>query len=794
MTMGSLFDGIGGFPLAAVRNGITPLWASEIEAFPIEVTKIRFPEMLHVGDITKLDGAALTPVDVICGGSPCQDLSVAGQRAGLAGERSGLFMEQTRIAKEMRKADEKRNVSAHLVRPRYLVCENVPGAFSSADGEDFRAVIEEIVRIKYSACDVPRPESGRWESAGAVILGTEFSLAWRVMDAQFWGVAQRRRRIFLVADFGGTTAPEILFKQDCLFGDIAESGSQGQGAAAPAQGGTDNTGGACLTPWDVQSRRIFEETGTWPSLYGGEGGGHGYIQTEEKTAIAFAANQRDEVRNLQDVAGALGASPGMKQQTFVADAEKISAFHVNQRDEVIDLHGISGALLATRNMQMQTFVTQQPLVCLNDHGGERMDITEEVTPTLRAGMGGHPPLVSQPNCLNGWDTQQSCVFTPEGVAPTLAGADGGGGRNPAGLLFAAGVVSKGDGDCFLTPEVHTSITGGGGQAGQGYPCVLTAGFCGNASAEARGIGYQSECSPTIKTGTAPSVLCLNDQGGSQMHCTEDITGTLRAQEHGHQPLVMATQQGGAEIGVGICPTITASAGMSGNNQPVLFDNHAKDCRYNGPLEVAPTVTSTYGTGGNNVPLVGSAILQETICIAGNTIDREPENGGNGLGCQPDISYTITTSDRHAVFSRQRSDEFSENDVVATQSARQHKDATDLICQPEVFGQSQYGNYAEGCATLRAQGGDNGGGSENLVKENGRNLIRRLTPLECERLQGFPDGWTLIPGASDSARYKALGNSVAIPCVDFVLRGIAYFLRIIHEEQEESPPCISTPTT
>ena len=787
MTMGSLFDGIGGFPLAAVKNGVTPLWASEIEAFPIEVTKIRFPDMLHVGDITKLDGAKLPPVDVICGGSPCQDLSVAGQRAGLAGERSGLFMDQVRVVKEMRKADEQRNVPAHLVRPRYLVWENVPGAFSSADGEDFRAVIEEIVRIKDSTCDVPRPESGRWESAGAVILGTEFSLAWRVMDAQFWGVAQRRRRIFLVADFGGTTASEILFKQDSLFGDTAESRSQGQGTANPAQGGADDTGGSCLTPWDVQSRRIFEETGTWPSLYGGEGGGHGYIQTEEKTAIAFAANQRDEVRDLHDVAGALGAQHGMKQQTFVADAEKISAFHVNQRDEVIDLGGISGALLATRNMQMQTFVTQQPLICLNDHGGERMDITEEVTPTLRAGMGGHPPLVSQPNCLNGWDTQQSRVFTPEGVAPTLAGADGGGGRNPAGLLFAAGVVSKGDGDCFLMPEVHTSITSGGGQAGQGYPCVLTAGFCGNASAEARGIGYQAECSPTIKTGTAPSVLCLNDQGGSQMHCTEDITGTLRAQEHGHQPLVMATQQGGAEIGTGICPTITASAGMSGNNQPVLFDNHAKDCRYTGPLEVAPTVTSTYGTGGNNVPLVGSPVLQETICIAGNTIDREPENGGNGLGCQPDISYTITTSDRHAVFSRQRSDEFSENDVVATQSARQHKDATDLIRQPyqETVGTIGYSDH---------KGVNNQFVSEDKCIVEKRNLIRRLTPLECERLQGFPDGWTLIPGASDSARYKALGNSVAIPCVDFVLRGIAYFLRKIHEEQEESPLCISTPTT
>ena len=797
MTMGSLFDGIGGFPLAAIRNGITPVWASEIEAFPIEVTKIRFPEMLHVGDITKLDGAKLPPVDVICGGSPCQDLSVAGQRRGLAGERSGLFMEQTRIAKEMRKADEQRNVPAHLVRPRYLVWENVPGAFSSADGEDFRAVIEEIVRIKYSACDVPRPESGRWESAGAVLLGNEFSLAWRVMDAQFWGVAQRRRRIFLVADFGGTTAPEILFKQDSLFGDIAQSGGPRQGAAAPAQGRTDDTGGACLTPWDVQSRRIFEETGTWPALYSGEGGGHGYIQTEERIPIAFAANQRDEVRDLHDIAGAVQAQPGMKQQTFVAE----------------------------------------PLLCLNDQGGERMDVTEDVASTLRAGMGGHPPLVSQPNCLNGWDTQQSRVFTPEGVAPTLAGADGGGGRNPAGLLFAAGVVSKGDGDCFLSPEVHTSITGGGGQAGQGYPCVLTAGFCGNASADARGIGYQAECSPTIKTGTAPSVLCLNDQGGSQMHCTEDITGTLRAQEHGHQPLVfdnhaqdsrftgpldvsqtvsagfgqggnnqplvMATQQGGAEIGEGICPTITASAGMSGNNQPVLFENHGIDSRYTGPHAVAPTMSARMGTGGNNVPLVGSAvafsldskesnsmksanphsgcretevartidttspdpsknqggiaILQETICIAGNTIDREPENGGNGLGCQPDISYTITTSDRHAV------------------------------CEP----------YQEVVGAL-CRGDEKGIGSQ-YVSQNKciverRNLIRRLTPLECERLQGFPDGWTLIPGASDSARYKALGNSVAIPCVDFVLRGIAYFLRKIYEEQEGSPRCTSTPTT
>ena len=241
-TLGSLFDGIGGFPLAAVRNGIKPVWASEIETFPIEVTKKRFPSMLHVGDITKLNGADLSPVDIITGGSPCQDLSVAGARAGLAGERSGLFMEQIRIVKEMRNADERRGRTAHAVRPRYMCWENVPGAFSSAGGEDFRIVLEEIVRIKDSSCSVPRPDSGTWESAGAIILGDQFSLAWRVLDAQYWGVAQRRKRVFLVADFAGRSAPKILFEQDSLLGNPASSGCQGEGTPIPAQTGFADTG------------------------------------------------------------------------------------------------------------------------------------------------------------------------------------------------------------------------------------------------------------------------------------------------------------------------------------------------------------------------------------------------------------------------------------------------------------------------------------------------------------------------------------------------------------------------
>ena len=158
------------------------------------------------------------------------------------------------------------------------------------------------------------------------------------------------------------------------------------------------------------------------------------------------------------------------------------------------------------------------------------------------------------------------------------------------------------------------------------------------------------------------------------------------------------------------------------------------------------------------------------------IDREVQNGGNGLGCQPDISYTLTSADRHAVFSRQRSDEFLQNRVTATQSARQHKDATDLVCEP-------YQNTVGTIGYTDHKGINNQYVSEDKCIVENRKLIRRLTPLECERLQGFPDHWTDIPGASDSARYKALGNSVAIPCVDFVLRGIAYFLRKMKEEKE-----------
>ena len=396
MTLGSFFDGIGGWLLAARHAGVTPVWASEIEPFPCSVTARHFPDVEQLGDITKIDPDEIEPVDIICAGSPCQDLSIAGKRKGLDGERSSLFKTAISIFHQMRE---------RTGRPRFFVWENVPGAFSSNKGLDFRAVLEEIGQT-----EIPMPPNGKWANAGMVEL-PQCQIAWRVLDAQYWGVPQRRRRIFLVADFAadGRCAGEILFEPEGMSGD-------------PATGE--------------------------------------------------------------------GAREGVARGT--ADCARIAVYDIQHRDDVI--------------------------------------------------------------------------------------------------------------------------------------------------------------------------------------------------------------------------------------RPV------KDGKI-------PTLTARMGTGGHNVPIVNA------YCIAGNTIDRKIENGGNGKGVLAETAYTLNTIDRHAV--------------------------------AEIYGAKSYSEYERGkVAALRASGGNYGGGSENLALSY--SIVRRLTPTECERLQGLDDGYT--DGGSGTARYKALGNGMAQPCADYVIRRLAEYSR------------------
>ena len=235
MTLGSLFDGIGGFPLAAVNVGITPLWASEIEKAPVSITKKHFPEMKHLGDIKKIKGGKIQPVDIISFGSPCQDLSLAGQRAGLKGKRSRLFNHALRVIKEMR-------IATGNKYPIRIVWENVPGTFSSNGGKDFQTVIEEICKIAEPGISIPRPsQKSGWLASGGIV-GDNFSLAWRVLNAKYFGVPQKRRRIFLMADFTSQCAGEILFKQESGLGDFEQSEKKEEGAARTSKGGVKSAG------------------------------------------------------------------------------------------------------------------------------------------------------------------------------------------------------------------------------------------------------------------------------------------------------------------------------------------------------------------------------------------------------------------------------------------------------------------------------------------------------------------------------------------------------------------------
>ena len=683
LTLGSLFDGSGGFPLGGLLAGITPVWASEIEPFPIRVTTKRLPFMKHYGNISAMDGGKIEPVDIITFGSPCQDMSVAGRRDGLDGSRSSLFYEAVRIIKEMRCATDGKY-------PRWICWENVPGAFSSNKGEDFKAVLEAVIGIAEPNAQVPMPEKARWPYAD-LYMGDGWSVAYRTLDAQYWGVPQRRRRIYLVADLAGGSAGKILFESEGLSG------------------------------------------------YSTEG-----FRSWQRAAGSFAP-----------CAGATG----------------YDGYNGSLTEEVSSTLGVNCGVSTGRNG-----------IVLNDQGGNRIDITEEVTSTLRA-EAHHPPCVME-----------------------------------------------------------------------------SAGFCTEHSAKSRTIGYEEECSPTLRAGVVPAAVALeNHPTDSRVKLSEDgnvQTLTSRMGTGGNNvPLVMKIRSGCEGGGKGALIQENKSATLSCNNDQTLFEPRAygicskdsnamkSDNPHSGIYE-AETARTLDGNGGNpscnqgGIAVVAftqnqrdevrdlgdrSAVVcanvgtkQQTYVLQGSMIGREDKNGPQGDGINEDVSFTLNTVDRHAVYAM-TTGSFTqvEKGTSPTIMARDYKDPT-AVCYGigrDTFNQGQNAKFAltfekELQPTLVAKG-------PGAIQSG--YTVRRLTPTECARLQGFPDNWCADLGTekpsdeemyfwhkvfktyaevtgckmksdkqvakwlkdpySDSAEYKMWGNGVALPCVWFVLCGIVWAEKI-----------------
>lgn len=624
--------------------------------------------MKHLGDITKINGAEIEIVDVITGGSPCQDLSIAGKRAGLAGARSGLFMEQVRIVKEMREHDRKSGRTGDMVRPRFMVWENVPGAFSSNKGRDFAAVLEEVIRIaEPEAPDIEVPEKG-WPTWGGYHdeVGGRWSVAWRVHDAQYWGVPQRRRRISVVADFGGDTAGEILFERKSVSGYLAESGTAGEGPSTGAEGGAS---------YAVRIRG------------GCDGGGKGALVQTKKSGTLFEATPINLM--VATRCKALGRGTGFGVGEPGDQANTISSAHshgvfVSEEQAPICMATQQGGAEVRSDDRAPTLTASagmsgnnQPVICIQGNAIDRADTAgcngkgwkEDVCYTLNTI--DRPAVCAGPDCLTPLDCQSKRVYSEAGVMPTLQAGE---------------------------------------NSGQNQEAVLCAGFKLGNSEQARSIGYAEEQSPTLNAecgGNKPAVLCLNDQGGNVMGVSHDVSGTLRAQEHGHQPSILDMSHA--------CDVI-------------------RDCG-----EVAPSLQARMGTGGNQVPLTYQDVTGTLSpgAHAGSYNGQDAYNDMLVCGAAPDVAHALRAKASCA--------------------------------------------YREDAETYPVQ---------NMV-------VRRLTPLECERLQGFPDGWTDIGEwydsqtgdgywvdscgkrhkTADSPRYKALGNSIALPFWDFLAKRIsAQYLR------------------
>ena len=695
LTLGSLFDGSGGFPLGGLLTGqITPLWSSEVEPFAIRVTTKRLPWVRHYGDVSAISGADLPPVDIITFGSPCQDMSIAGKRDGLDGSRSSLFYEAIRIVKEMR-------CKTNGEKPRFIVWENVPGAFSSNKGQDFKAVLEAVIGVKEPSAQVPAPEKKGWPDAD-YYLGDGWSVAYRVLDAQWWGVPQRRKRIFLVADFADQSAPKILFE------------SEG------------------VSRYSAESFRAWQRAATCVESSTGKAGGTGRI-------------------------------------------------------------------------------------CLNDQDGERMDVTKEVTSTLRA-EAHHPPCVLE---AAGFCTEHSAnarsIGYEEERSPTLR----------AGVVPAAIALENHPADSRVKisedGKVQT-LTSRCGTGGGNVPLVMD-GVEKSVESPVKDVENSPAVTLKIRSGCegGGKGAIWQEEKSATLGCNNDQTlfvpkcyGVCSKASHS----MMSDNPHSGFYEADTSRTLDRSGGDPTCNQggicvvePVAFTQNQRD--------------EVRDLGEKSAALAAElGMKQQTFVLQGNMIGRKDENGPQGDGVNEDVCFTLDATDRHAVCAPESVYAMTtgsymqvEKEVAPTLMARDYKDPTTIAPAPHL-NEGVMGTVATGAHPSGFNGQD--AFNDRLVIDNPEvqstpvtYTVRRLTPTECARLQGFPDWWCRDLGTenpteeeltfwadvfethrrivtqakkqktekqlrkwladpySDAAEYKLWGNGVALPCVYFVLAGIAW---------------------
>lgn len=591
--------------------------------------------MKHLGDITKIHGDQIEPVDCITFGSPCQDLSIAGRRAGLAGERSGLFMEAVRIIKEMRS-------STNGLYPTFAIWENVPGAFSSNNGDDFRAVLEELACVEQPNAVIPGPpRGGRWSKAGA-IAGNGWSLAWRQLDSQYFGVAQRRKRIALILDLGGQRAGEILFERTSLSrhpDPCIQAWKEVAGLTANRPAGNDRMVGAGFL---CGSSRNADSRGT-------EADRAGKSEAEERTSgdkCCEAAAYTLKIRS-----GCAGGGKGALVQT-----EKTGTLSTIQDQTIFQL-------------------IQEPTYCISGN------------------------TVDRKTNQNGTGVRESGAFTVNTVD-----------RHAVAYALQNQNLCIDDALPFDTTQITSKVNKSNPQWGD-------------------------PCHPLAAAAHPPAaVIRIGDE------------------EMPDQPMVLESNQVHATVTQnGICPTLPASMGLGGGyvpmitdhpaDRPIVFENHAQDARYKEAPTCSPTGYDRWGTGGGNTPLVA---------VPGQVTSYGIGNGQANAYASKEKSGTLDTMHDAQAVAIEYSGCLNPWD---TQARR-------------VYGED--GTFP----ALPSRESAGGNQQAVLAGQRTRWIVRRLTPTECERLQGYPDGWTDIGEwtdtkgkkhkPADSPRYKALGNSIALP--------------------------------